>query len=224
MTLCCVVAKPVLEKGCAVRGFVLAIEVGEVWMVKSAYLRGAGQRALKRIPSLACTIANSLVIAKTAPLLAVYASCGVALPTNATTLAVLMILPFVFPCFRILITACLHPNHTPLTLILCVKSQIFSGVSIASASSACMMPALLKMISTPPQESRWETMAATSDSLETSHLIVSRRGGLGRISWTLAWAFARADSEMSAIRTAAPSRAKRMVVSRPMPLDMDFLD
>lgn len=61
-------------------------------------------------------------------------------------------------------------------------------------------------------------MAATSDSLETSHLHVWMRGWLGRISSTLASAVARAGSEMSAMRTSAPSRAKRMVVSRPMPL------
>ena len=66
-------------------------------------------------------------------------------------------------------------------------------------------------------------MAATSDSLETSHLMVSRRGGLGRISWTFAWAFARAGSEMSAMRTAAPSRAKSMVVSKPIPLGRGIL-
>ena len=38
------------------------------------------------------------------------------------------------------------------------------------------------------------------------------------MEWTFDNAVARAGSEMSAIRTAAPSRAKRMVVSRPMPL------
>ena len=61
-------------------------------------------------------------------------------------------------------------------------------------------------------------MASTSASLETSHLNVSSRGGSGRISRTLAEAVSRAGAEISAIRTAAPSRAKRMVVSRPMPL------
>ena len=38
------------------------------------------------------------------------------------------------------------------------------------------------------------------------------------MEWTFDMAVARAFSEMSAIRTAAPSRAKRMVVSRPIPL------
>lgn len=32
------------------------------------------------------------------------------------------------------ITACLHPNQTPLTLIACVKSQILSSVLTASSS------------------------------------------------------------------------------------------
>lgn len=40
------------------------------------------------------------------------------------------------------------------------------------------------------------------------------------MEWTFESAVARAGSDMSAIRTAAPSRAKRMVVSRPMPLRM----
>ena len=107
--------------------------VGNPWMgMRGAYFRGAGHRELNLKPSLACTMANSLVSARTAPLLAVYANWGVAEPTRATTLAVLMTLAFVFPCLRKLRTACLLPNHTPLTLIACVRSQIFSGVSSAS--------------------------------------------------------------------------------------------
>ena len=182
------------------------------------YLSGAGQSELKRNPSFAWTMASSRVMASTAPLLAVYASWGVALPIRATTLAVFIILPLVFSCLRRLSTACLLPNQTPLTLIACVRSQIFSGVLMASASLACMIPALLNMMSTPPHESRRSTMAATSDSLETSHLHIWMRGWSGRISSTLASAMARAGSEMSAMRISAPSRAKRMVVSRPMPL------
>ena len=163
-------------------------------------------------------MASSLVMARTAPLLAVYASCGVALPSKATTLAVLMMLPFLLLCFRKLMTACLHPNHTPLTLMLCVRSHIFSGVSIASASSPCIMPALLKIMSTPPQESTWDTIAATSSSLDTSHLIVFNCGCLGMIFSIFSVAFSKAGSEISAISTEAPSRRNRIVVSRPIPL------
>ena len=65
-------------------------------------------------------------------------------------------------------------------------------------------------------------MASTSASLDTSHLMVSIRGGSGRMEWTFESAVARAGSDMSAIKTAAPSRAKRMVVSRPMPLEIKF--
>lgn len=36
--------------------------------------------------------------------------------------------------FLMAITACLHPNQTPLTLIACVKSQILSSVLTASSS------------------------------------------------------------------------------------------
>lgn len=155
--------------------------------------------------------------------LAVYANCGVALPTNATTLAVFTTLPRSFPNFRMLKTACLHPHHTPLTLMPMVKSQIRSSVSTASLSSACMMPALLNMTSTPPQESRWETAAATSASRETSQVRVSTRCVVewreGKMEWTLVRAEEREGAEMSVIRTDAPSRRKRMVVSRPMPLE-----
>ncbi len=42
------------------------------------------------------------------------------------------------------------------------------------------------------------------------------------VSLTLEMALARAGSEMSAIRTEAPSRAKSMVVSRPIPLGEEF--
>lgn len=81
------------------------VQSSEIWISSKlremiarewTYLRGAGQSELKRNPSLACTMASSRVMASTAPLLAVYANWGVALPVKATTLAVLMILPLVF--------------------------------------------------------------------------------------------------------------------------------
>jgi len=64
-----VVAEPVLEKWGAV---LVSYSIREKHML--AYFSGAGHKALNLKPSLACTIASSLVIAKTAPLLAVYAS------------------------------------------------------------------------------------------------------------------------------------------------------
>lgn len=60
-------------------------------------------------------MANSLVIARTAPLDAVYASCAVALPTRATTEAVFITDAFVFLCLRNDKIACLHPYQTPFT-------------------------------------------------------------------------------------------------------------
>jgi hypothetical protein len=212
-SLNCVVTKPILQKGSA--GIISSRTSEEA---RSTYLSGAGQRELNRKASLAWQIANSRVNAMTAPLLAVYASCGVALPTSATTLAVLITLAVFFPCFLKLKTAYLLPNHTPFTLMACVRSQIFSGVSIASASSACIMPALLKRTSTPPQESRCSTMALTSASLETSVILVSILLASGTISFNFATAFSSAGPEMSDMRMLAPSRAKRMHVSKPMPL------
>ena len=65
-------------------------------------------------------------------------------------------------------------------------------------------------------------MAATEDSEETSHWSVSRRAKGGpssvRMERTFWRAVSRAGAEMSVMRTEAPSRAKRTVVSRPMPL------
>jgi hypothetical protein len=163
-------------------------------------------------------MANSLVIASTAPLLAVYASWGVALPTSATTLAVLMTLVFFLPYFLKLMTACLLPNHTPLTLMACVRSQIFSGVLTASSSAECIIPALLKRTSRPPHESTCSTIACTSASFETSEILVSIFLASGTTSFNLATAFSRAGPEMSESRTLAPSRRKRTAVSRPIPL------
>ena len=81
------------------------------------------------------------------------------------------------------------------------------------------MPALLNRMSSPPQESTCEIMAATEDSLETSVTMVSRRPGWeGRRVESLETAVVRAGCEMSAIRTEAPSRRKRWVVSKPIPL------
>lgn len=54
-------------------------------------------------------------MANTAPLEAVYASCAVALPTRATTEAVLITDAFVFLWRRNDRIACLHPNQTPFT-------------------------------------------------------------------------------------------------------------
>ena len=62
-------------------------------------------------------------------------------------------------------------------------------------------------------------MAATEVSLETSTRRVSRRPVWeGRMEESLVVAFERAGSEISAIRTEAPSRRKRKVVSKPIPL------
>lgn len=63
-------------------------------------------------------MASSLVIASTAPFEAVYANCAAALPTRATTEAVLITDPLVFPYLRKARTACLQPYHTPFTCVL----------------------------------------------------------------------------------------------------------
>lgn len=65
-------------------------------------------------------------------------------------------------------------------------------------------------------------MALMSDSLLTSQVVISILPCMfGTISLTFAMPFSRAGREMSAIRIEAPSRANRMVVSRPIPLTED---
>jgi hypothetical protein len=61
--------------------------------MRSSVLNGPGHKAFTRTPSLACITASSRVRARTAPLLAVYAICGVAAPINATNEAVFITEP-----------------------------------------------------------------------------------------------------------------------------------
>lgn len=120
---------------------------------------GPGQSELKRMPSRAWIMASSRVMARTAPLEAVYASWGVAAPSLATKEATLMTEPPRWRPFsgsslfcllaksqragswrkqqltlRMAITAYLQPYQTPLTLMAWVRSQIFSSVLTASSS------------------------------------------------------------------------------------------
>lgn len=64
-----VITKPVLEKGCAIHS--QSTEPPPPGRKRITYFNGAGQSELNLNPSRACTMANSLVIANTAPLLAV---------------------------------------------------------------------------------------------------------------------------------------------------------
>lgn len=61
-------------------------------------------------------------------------------------------------------------------------------------------------------------MASTLASLETSQMVVSTLLTEGQSSFSFATAFSIAGPEMSLIRIDAPSWAKRMHVSSPMPL------
>ena len=68
-----VVAQPVLQKRGAIANQLITLRA--YFLVRGVlYFRGAGQSALNRNPSRACTMASSRVIASTAPLLAVYAN------------------------------------------------------------------------------------------------------------------------------------------------------
>lgn len=149
-----VITKPILQQRCAIETVSAPVPENPTDKGEESYLSGAGQSELNLNPSRAWTIANSRVIARTAPLLAVYANCGVAAPTSATIDAVLITEARFLPCFRKLRTACFDPNHTPLTLMFIVRSQMSSGHSSASPSLGCIIPALLKITSSPPQESR----------------------------------------------------------------------
>src|SRR5687768_18055795 len=77
--------------------------------------------------------ASSRVIESTAPLLAVYATCGVAAPSFATNDAVLMIDPP--PARRSAGMPNLQPRNTPRALMRIVSSHVSSLVEIASSRS-----------------------------------------------------------------------------------------
>ncbi|KAH9845887.1 glutamine synthetase [Teratosphaeria destructans] len=111
---------------------------------------------------------------------------------------------------------CKQVSAYPIVLVLLAR---------VPASSACMIPALLNMTSNPPQASSLATAASTSASLETSTLTVSTLpGACGASSLALVMAFASAGSEISHIKTEAPSRRNSTVVSRPMPLEYMLVD
>ena len=93
------------------------------------------------MPWRAYSTAISRVMASTAPLLVVYAICGVAAPMSATNDATLMIDPP--PDSSIAGMPALHPSQTPLRLTSMTRSQVDSGVSVAPPSSAGKIPALL---------------------------------------------------------------------------------
>mmetsp|Transcript_16314 Transcript_16314/g.32509 ORF Transcript_16314/g.32509 Transcript_16314/m.32509 type:complete len:239 (+) Transcript_16314:228-944(+) len=119
----------------------------KVW--SNGVLRGPGHSALTLIPSRAWITASSLDMASTAPFEEVYASWGVAAPRSPTNEAVLMMLPP--PARRRAGMPYLHPNHTPFTFTSMVRSQIASSVFMASSSSPCIRPALLKITETFPK-------------------------------------------------------------------------
>ena len=63
----------------------------------------------------------------------------------------------------------LQPRNTPFALMSSVRSQISSGVDIASSSLPCMMPALLNItFSLPNCFSAAATMRSQSAAFETS--------------------------------------------------------
>ena len=78
---------------------------------------------------------------RTAPLDAVYASCGTEQPTSATKLAMLMIEPP--PPASIAGMAYLQPRNTPRTLTAMTWSQTSTSVSVTEWSASGMTPALL---------------------------------------------------------------------------------
>ena len=93
------------------------------------------------MPWRAYSTAISRVIANTPPLLAVYATCAVAAPTNATNDATFTIDPP--PDASSAGIPALQPSQTPLRFTSMTRCHVGSGVSSAPPSSAGKMPALL---------------------------------------------------------------------------------
>ena len=102
---------------------------------------GPGHKTLARIPRRAYSTANSRVMARTPPLLAVYAICGTADPMSATSDDTFTIVP---PPESIRAgIPYLQPSQTPLRFTAITRSHVESGVSRVPASSGGRMPALL---------------------------------------------------------------------------------
>mmetsp|Transcript_21660 Transcript_21660/g.41347 ORF Transcript_21660/g.41347 Transcript_21660/m.41347 type:complete len:207 (+) Transcript_21660:586-1206(+) len=153
--------------------------------MSSSVCRGPGQRLLNRMFSRACTTANSRVSARTAPLLAVYATWGVAAPMCATKDAVFTTDPP--PALRMAGTAYLQPFSTPLTLTARVLSITSALVWTASLSDDIMMPALLnKMCKAPNSCSAVAIIASASVSDATSAQTATASPPDLRISSTVA--------------------------------------
>src|SRR5216684_774888 len=101
---------------------------------------GPGQIAFDRMPCGPNCTANDFVSAITAPLLAVYASCGTEQPTNATNDAMLTIEP-PLPDRCINGMPYLQPKATPFTLTASTRSQTASSVSVTEWSACGKIPA-----------------------------------------------------------------------------------
>ena len=110
----------------------------------------------------------------------------------------------------------LQPRNTPLRLTFIVCSQTASSVSTAPPSSRWEMPALLNSTSRRPNASSAPAIIRRqSRASETS-----ARAKMARppVSAIMAAVSEPAQSSMSTAATAAPSRAKRSAVWRPIPL------
>ena len=100
---------------------------------RSGVSTGPGQSAFARMFLRANSTAISRVIARTPPLLAVYAICGAAAPMTATNDAVLMTDPP--PARSSAGIAYLQPRNTPLRLMSMTRSQMSSVVLVTESSS-----------------------------------------------------------------------------------------
>src|SRR3989337_2661768 len=104
--------------------------------------------ALDRTPRPPNCTARDRVSDSTAPLLAVYASCGTEQPSSATKLLTLITDPDPWSSIRGM--AYLQPRYTPRTLTAITLSQTSTSVSMTLWSGSGMIPALLYSASTRP--------------------------------------------------------------------------
>ena len=166
--------------------------------------------ALARTPFGPNCTASDFVSAITAPLLAVYASCGTDDPTRATKDAMLMTEP---PPARISSgMPCLQHSARPRTLIAMVRSQICSDMVSTDSSAWSKTPALLYRTFRDPNRSTAVRMIRwTSASLVTSPVAAT---ALSPRSPTVS---CTASALTSTATTRAPSRTNTWVATRPIP-------
>jgi hypothetical protein len=175
-----------------------------------AVLTYVGCSELTRTFAAAYSAATSLVIVRTAPLLARYRVWPVT-PTSPAIEERLTIAPP--PASAICGAVCFMPRKVPVTLT--AMSPFQSSTRVSASGAMMWMPALLTSTSIGPLIARaWSVTRAHSSSLVTS---CAKNSALPPAALIFSTTDFPAGSSMSVAITVAPSPANRTAAPTPMP-------